>query len=93
MSTLEFPKTLNAKENQNFPQAMNCVHAKDYFHAVEIQPDNLYIKITNWVIMDERGNIDSISSTWTFKCKWLPYGDVNMLLKRFLFKSIDIIKR
>jgi len=73
----------NSTDNPNWHEAMNGPYKDGYLKAMETEISTLQDNMDSWDIVDRQEWMNIIPSTWAFKCKRFPSGEVRKLKARF----------
>jgi hypothetical protein len=72
----------NSDDNPTWNQAMGGPDAEGYWQAAKLEYETL-TKMGLWDIVERKDWMNILPSTWAFKCKRYPDGDVRKLKARF----------
>ena len=72
----------NAEDCPNWEEAMNGPFKEGYWEACEKELQTLQ-DMDAWDIVDRKGWMNVLPSTWAFKCKRFPHGGIRKLKSRF----------
>jgi hypothetical protein len=72
----------NSDDNPTWNQAMGGPDAEGYWQAAKLEYETL-TKMGVWDIVERKDWMNILPSTWAFKCKRYPDGDVRKLKARF----------
>ena len=74
---------INAADNPTWEQAINGPNSTGYWRAMEKEIKTLQEEMDSWEIVDKKDWMNTLPSTWAFKCKRFPSGEVRKLKARF----------
>jgi len=73
----------NAEDNPTWDQAMNGPDQQGYWEACQKEIKTLVEEKDAWDVVDKQDWMNVLPSTWAFKCKRYPSGDIRKLKARF----------
>jgi hypothetical protein len=79
--------TANSEDNPRWEEAMNGPNKNGYWEACEKELDTLQNKKDAWDVVDREPWMNVLPSTWAFKCKRIPDGDIKKLKSRFVARG------
>jgi hypothetical protein len=77
----------NSEDNPTWEEAMNGPNQKGYWEACEKELNTLDSDKNAWDIVDCQPWMNVLPSTWVFKCKRFPSGDIRKLKARFCVRG------
>ena len=73
----------NAADNPTWEEAINGPDSEGYWKAMEKELHTLQDDMNSWEVVTRKDWMNVLPSTWAFKCKRFPNGDVRKLKARF----------
>ena len=73
----------NSSDNPTWEEAMNGTNSEGYWEAMEKEVRTLQNEMNCWEVVTKEDYMNILPSTWAFKCKRFPNGDVRKLKARF----------
>jgi len=73
----------NAADNPSWEQAVNGPDSAGYWKAMEKEIGTLQDDMNSWDVVDRQSWMNILPSTWAFRCKRFPNGEVRKLKARF----------
>ena len=77
----------NSEDNPTWEEAMNGPNRKGYWEACEKELNTLDSDKNAWDVVDREPWMNVLPSTWAFKCKRFPSGDIRKLKARFCVRG------
>ena len=72
----------NAADNPSYDEAMNGQYAKEYTEAAATELHTLQDDLDCWELVEQQEWMNVLLSTWAFKCKGFPDGQVKKFKAR-----------
>ena len=73
----------NAEDNPNWHQAMNGPFKDGFWEATKVEINTLENEMNAWEVVDIEEWMNILDSTWAFKVKRNPAGEIKKLKARF----------
>jgi hypothetical protein len=77
----------NSEDNPTWEEAMNRPNRKGYWEACEKKLNTFDSDKNAWDVVDHQPWMNVLPSTWAFKCKRFPSGDIRKLKARFCVRG------
>jgi len=83
---------INYLDNPRWHEAMNGPDRAGYLEAIKAEISTL-TKMKTWMVVSFTPDMNVLNSTWTFKCKIYPDGNIQKFKARFFCRCDQQIYR